>query len=51
MNQDLREYVEKMLPREDEKELFRDLIEAYYRGGPTEVKSSIIEMIRDISGV
>ena len=51
MNCGLREYVESLLFLEDERELFRDLLEAYYRGGPVEVKSSIIELVRGLSEV
>ena len=50
MKQNFRKYVENKLPREDDKELFRDLLEAYNRGGPDEVKSSIKELIRSLSG-
>jgi len=50
MKQNFREYVENKLPREDDKELFRDLLEAYSRGGPDEVKSSIKELVRSLSG-
>lgn len=50
MKQNFREYVENKLPREDDKELFRDLLEVYGRGGPDEVKSLIKELIRSLSG-
>ena len=49
MKQDFREYVESKLTREDDKELFRDLLEAYYRGGSDEVKTSVQNLIREIS--
>lgn len=51
MKQGFREYVEKKLQRDDDKVLFRDLVDAYYRGGPDEVKAIILELIREISGV
>lgn len=50
MKQGFREYVENKLSREDDIELFRNLLEAYYRGGPDEVKASIQNMIKEISG-
>jgi len=50
MKQDLKEYVESKLPREDDKELFRDLWESYNRGGPDEVKVTIQDLIRSLSG-
>ena len=50
MKQGFREYVENKLPREDDKELFRDLLETYYRGGSEEVKASIQNLIKEISG-
>ena len=50
MKNDFREYVESKLPRVDDKELFRDLWEAYYRGGPDEVKATIEDLIRSLSG-
>ena len=49
MNQGFREYVESILPREDDKELFRNLLEAYYKGGPDEVKATIQELIKEIA--
>jgi len=50
MKQDFKEYVESKLPREDDKELFRDLWESYNRGGPDEVKATIQDLIRSLSG-
>ena len=50
MKQGFREYVESKLPREDDKELFRDLLEAYHRGGPDEVRATIQNLIKEISG-
>ena len=50
MKQNFREYVENKLPREDDKKLFRDLLEAYDRGGPEEVKSTIKTIIKNLSG-
>ena len=50
MKNDFKEYVESRLPRVDDKELFRDLWEAYYRGGPDEVKDAIEDLIRSLSG-
>ena len=41
MKQDFRGYVESKLTREDDIELFRDLMDAYARGGPKEVKAGI----------
>ncbi len=49
MNQGFREYVESKLPREDDKELFRNLLEAYYKGGPEEVKATIQELIKEVA--
>jgi len=46
-----RDYVESRLPREDDKKLFRDLLEAYIRGGSEEVKASVKAIISDLSGV
>lgn len=50
MNQAFREYVEKKLPLKEDKELFRDLLEAYYKGGPDEVKKQVQSIIKEISG-
>lgn len=50
MKQGFREYVENKLQRDDDKELFRNLVDAYYRGGPDEVNATILELIREISG-
>ena len=50
MKKGFREYVESKLPREDDKELFRDLLEAYYQGGPEDVKTTIQNLIKEISG-
>jgi len=50
MKQDFREYVESRLPREDDKELFRDLLKAYDQGGADEVAASIKVLIRSLSG-
>ena len=50
MNQDFRRYIEEKLPREDDKELFRDLLEFYSKGGPDEVKAAIFRLINEISG-
>lgn len=50
MKQDFREYVESKLPREDDKELFRDLLAANSRGGPEEVKATIERLIRSLTG-
>ena len=50
MNQNIRQYVEERLPREDDKELFRDLLEAYYEGGPDEVKETIKSLISTLAG-
>jgi hypothetical protein len=49
MKQDFREYVESKLTRDDDIELFRDLLEAYARGGPKEVKNGIENLIKEIS--
>ena len=49
MKQDFREYVESKLTRDDDIELFRDLLEAYARGGPKEVKAGIENLIKEIS--
>ncbi len=50
MNQDFREYVERKLPREDDKELFRDLWESYNQGGADEVKAAIQDLIKSLAG-
>jgi len=50
LKQDFRKFVEEKLPRDEEKELFRDLLEAYDRGEADEVKTAIQELIRGISG-
>jgi len=50
MKQNLRQYIEDRLPREDDKELFRDLWEAYDKGGPDEVRKTVQNRIRKISG-
>jgi len=50
LKQDIRLYVEKRLPRGDDKELFRDLLEAYNEGGPEEVKETIQSRIRSLAG-
>jgi hypothetical protein len=50
MKQSFREQVEGKLPREDDKELFRNLLEAYDRGGPEEVKNAIQELVKNITG-
>ncbi len=43
-----KEYVENKLPREDDKKLFRDLLEAYNLGGPEEIKATIQNLIKEI---
>jgi hypothetical protein len=50
LKQDIRNYVEERLPREEDKELFRDLLEAYYEGGPEEVKETIKSQISNLAG-
>lgn len=51
LKRDFTEYVTSKLPREDDKELFRKLLEVHSVGGPSEVKDAIKELIRDMSGV
>ena len=50
MKQEFKEYVESKLPREDYKELFRDLLAAHSRGGPDEVNATIKRLIRSLTG-
>ena len=50
MKQNIRQYVEERLPRNNDKELFRDLLEAYNEGGPEEVKEGIQSRIRSLTG-
>ncbi len=49
MKQDIRQYVEQRLPRENDKELFRGLLEAYNKGGPDEAKKAIQSLILGIT--
>jgi len=50
MKPNMRQYIEERLPREDDKELFRDLLESYSRGGPEEVKETIQSLIKSLTG-
>ena len=50
MKENLGKYIEDKLPRNDDKELFRDLLEAYSRGGTDEVKITIQSRIVDLAG-
>ena len=50
MKENLRQYVEDRLPRGEDKELFRDLLAAYYRGGTDEVEDTIKSMISELAG-
>ena len=50
MKSGFKEYVESKLPREDDKELLRTLLEAYDKGGHEEVKNVIQELVKTITG-
>jgi len=49
MRQEFKSYVKDRLPREDDRELFNTLLEAYERGGPDEVKKTIQIIVRNIT--
>ena len=49
MKPEFRVYVENKLQRDEDRELFRDLLEAYYKEGPEEVKKKINELVRAIT--
>ena len=50
MKPGFRENVESKLQREDDKELFGTLLEAYNKGGQEEVKNVIQELVKSITG-
>ena len=46
---DFIKYVESRLPRDDDKELFKQLWETYNEQGPDEVKETIYELIKKLA--
>jgi len=46
---DFIKYVESRLPRDDDKELFKQLWETYNEQGPDEVKKTIYELIKKLA--
>ena len=50
MKSGFQDYVEGKLLREDDKELFRTLLENYNKGGSEEVKATIQKLVKEIRG-